>query len=145
MIIPQTDVILLKVPLEMDDMNQLTFANRTEQYNYFTSLPQRRFDDFTYQRKEGVLRLPALIDDIQTYNYVMYQNEGYTDKWFYAFVTSTEYVNENTTIVNYEVDVMQIVVVQIPVALFAMFINAGQSYLVDKRMSKKYYSARSAK
>lgn len=35
-----------------------------------------------------------------------------------------------------QVDVMQIVVVQIPVALFAMVVSASQSYLVDKKMTK---------
>ena len=44
-----------------------------------------------------------------------------------------------------QVDVMQIVVVQIPVALFAMVVSASQSYLVDKKMSKKYYSGLAAK
>ena len=34
---------------------------------------------------------------------------------------------------------MQIVMVQVPVALFAMVVSASQSYLVDKKMIKKYY------
>ncbi len=38
-----------------------------------------------------------------------------------------------------EVDVMQIVMVQIPVALFAMFVNATQTLIVDRRMVKKCY------
>ena len=39
-IAPQTDVYLLKVPLEIDEVNQLTFANTTAQFNYFNSLPK---------------------------------------------------------------------------------------------------------
>ena len=41
--------------------------------------------------------------------------------------------------VGLEVDVMQIVAVQIPVALFAMFINAAQTLIVDSRQCKKHY------
>ena len=41
--------------------------------------------------------------------------------------------------IGYEVDVMQIVAVQIPVALFAMLVNATQTLIVDGRMVKKYY------
>ena len=41
--------------------------------------------------------------------------------------------------IGYDVDVMQIVMVQVPVALFAMVVSASQSYLVDKKMIKKYY------
>lgn len=107
MIVPSTDVILLKVPLELDNLNQLTFANKTAQYNYFTSLPKLPFDDFTYQRKDGILRLPALVDDIEGYNYVMYRNEGYTDKWFYAFIDSMEYVNDNVTHAKIRTDTWQ--------------------------------------
>ena len=38
-----------------------------------------------------------------------------------------------------EVDVMQIVKVQIPVAIFAMAVGAAQTLIVDRRMIKKYY------
>ena len=41
--------------------------------------------------------------------------------------------------VGVEVDVMQIVKVQIPIALFAMFVNAAQTLIVDGRMVKKCY------
>ena len=41
------------------------------------------------------------------YNYCMYQNNNYTNKWFYAFITDMEFVNENTTKIHYELDVFQ--------------------------------------
>ena len=104
-IAPQTDVYLLKVPLEIDEINQLTFSNATAQYNYFNSLPKLGFDKFTYQRKDGTLRLPALIDDIISYNYVMYRNTAYSNKWFYAFITGMEYLNDSVTAVSIKTDV----------------------------------------
>lgn len=107
MIIPSTDVILLKVPLELDDLNQLTFANKTAQFNYFNSLPKIYFEDFTYQRKDNIIRVPALLDDILSYNYVMYRNTNYSDKWFYAFITDMEYVNDNVTAVSIKSDTWQ--------------------------------------
>ena len=106
-IAPQSDVILLKVPLEIDNNNQLTFANATAQYNYFSSLPKLAFDNFTYQRKDGVLRIPALIDDIISYNYVMYRNEGFSNKWFYAYIDKMEYLNDGVTAVSISTDVFQ--------------------------------------
>lgn len=106
-IAPQTDVILLKVPLEIDNINQLTFANATAQYNYFNSLPKISFDNFTYQRKDNVIRLPALVDDIIQYNYVMYRNESYSNKWFYAYIDNMEYMNDNTTVVSISTDCWQ--------------------------------------
>lgn len=108
MIAPQTEVRLLKVPLEINDLNQLTFANATAQYNYFNGLPKIIFEDnFTYQRKDGILRVPALIDDIMNYNYVMYRNEAYSDKWFYAFIENMEWLNDNVTLIKLKSDVWQ--------------------------------------
>ena len=106
-IAPQTDVYLLKVPLEIDEVNQLTFANTTAQYNYFNSLPKLPADNFTYQRKDGTIRFPANFDDIMQYNYVMYRNEAYSNKWFYAFITGMEYLNDNVTAISIKTDVWQ--------------------------------------
>lgn len=41
------------------------------------------------------------------YNYCMYQNENYTNKWFYAFITNMQYVNDNMTEITIETDVFQ--------------------------------------
>lgn len=90
-ITPQTDVYLLKVPLEMDNTNQLTFTDQTAQFNYFNSLPKLAVYDFTYQRKDNTIRYGACLDDLLSYNYVMYRNEGHSNKWFYAFITDISY------------------------------------------------------
>ena len=107
-ITPQTDVYLIKCPLEINDANQLTFANATAQANYFLSLPKINVgDDFTYQRKDGVMRVPALIDDLYGYNYVMYKNEGHSNKWFFAYITGMEYLNDSVTALSLKTDVYQ--------------------------------------
>lgn len=106
-IAPQTDVYLLKVPLEIDETNQLTFASKTAQFNYFNSLPKIPADNFTYQRKDGTIRFPANFDDIMQYNYVMYRNDAYSNKWFYAFITDMEYLNDNVTAISIKTDVWQ--------------------------------------
>lgn len=106
-IAPQTDVYLLKVPLEIDEVNQLTFANTTAQFNYFNSLPKLPVDNYTYQRKDGTIRFGANLDSIMSYNYVMYRNEAYSNKWFYAFITDMEYLNDNVTAISIKTDVWQ--------------------------------------
>ena len=108
-ITPQTDVILLKCPLELNDENQLTFANATAQYNYFNGLTGKLTvgTDFTYQRKDGTMRVGQLMDNIIGYNYLMYRNEGFSNKWFYAFITDMKYVNNNTTELTIKTDVFQ--------------------------------------
>lgn len=41
------------------------------------------------------------------YTYVMYQNENYSSKWFYAFIIGMEYVNDNCTNIYIKQDVWQ--------------------------------------
>lgn len=106
-ITPNTDLYLLKVPLEINDINQLDFSNATAQFNYFNSLPKLAVDDFTYQRKDNTIRFPAQFDEIITYNYCMYRNTEYSNKWFYAFITNMEYVNDNMTTITIKSDVWQ--------------------------------------
>lgn len=104
---PQTELKLLKVPILIDNKNQLTFANKQAQYDYFNSLQKIEEDNFSYQRKDDVIRFPAHIDDILEYNYCMYQNENYTNKWFYAFITNMTYVNDGMTEITITTDVFQ--------------------------------------
>ncbi|MBO7733204.1 MAG: hypothetical protein J6S67_11640 [Methanobrevibacter sp.] len=106
-ITPNTDLYLLKVPLEIDSVNQLTFSDATAQYNYFSSLPKLGVDDFTYQRKDNTIRFSANFDDVITYNYCMYRNTEYSDKWFYAFIEDMQYVNDSVTLITIKTDVWQ--------------------------------------
>lgn len=104
---PQTDVYLLKCPLEISDINQLTFANATAQYNYFNSLPKLSVDNFTYQRKDDTIRYGANFDSLLQYNYVMYRNDAFSNKWFYAFITGMNYLNDNVTSISIKTDTFQ--------------------------------------
>lgn len=107
---PDSDVVLLKMPLEISDSNQLTFANVTAQTNYFTGLTGKLVldnNDYSYQRKDGVIRAAGQYDDLCNYNYVMYKNTHYSSKWFYAFITDMEYVNDSVTAISIKTDVWQ--------------------------------------
>ena len=107
-ITPSSDVILLKCPLELSQDNQLSFTNKNTQYNYFYGLPKYiAGTNFTYVRKDGVLRIPEKFDDLIEYNYVMYRNDAYSTKWFYAFIDKMEYVNDGMTAVSIKTDTFQ--------------------------------------
>ena len=106
-ITPNTDFILLKSPIELDNRNQLTFANATQQYNYFYNLNKIEAENFTYQRQDETVRFPANIDDIITYNYCMYRNTSYGNKWFYAYITDMKYISNEVTAISIKTDVYQ--------------------------------------
>ena len=88
-------------------MNQIKFASATAQYNYFNSLTKLESSNFTYQRKDNVIRYPAHIDTLMEYDYCMYQNSNYTNKWFYAYIVRMEYVNDNMTNIYIKTDPYQ--------------------------------------
>lgn len=104
---PDTTIKLLKVPIEIDNINQLTFVNATAQYNYFNSCPKIVEEDLYYQRKDNYILFPAHIDTLLEYNYCIYQNSNYSSKWFYAFITKMEYENDGTTKIYIETDCFQ--------------------------------------
>ena len=106
-IIPDSDIYLLKSPLQIDNKNQLTFTNATAQYNYFSSLTKLELEGATYQRKDGAIRFEGNFDDLVDYNYCMYKNTHYNNKWFYAYIIGMEYKNDNCTYVYIKTDVWQ--------------------------------------
>lgn len=106
---PNSVVKLLKnIALDNTYEHTIYFANRTEQYNYFSSKTVRTFDKQSYCRKsKGVLRLEVLADNIYDCNYLMFKNTSYGSKWFYCFITNVEYISNNACYVSYEIDYMQ--------------------------------------
>jgi hypothetical protein len=106
-ITPNTELRLIKCNLNLDNNNQLTFASAESQYNYFNSLPHLTITQISYQRKDEYIRYPAHIDSLIEYNYVMYKNSNYTNKWFYAYINKMEYENDNCTKVYIKTDVFQ--------------------------------------
>lgn len=101
-------IYLLNVPIESDYKNTLYFANQEAQYNYFISRLYKDYPDCSYQRKDQTIRIDAHIDTLyKNCNYVMYQNTSYSNKWFYAFITDMEYVNDGRTNITIETDCIQ--------------------------------------
>ena len=102
-----TEVRLLNVPLESDLCNTLYFNSVSDQTNYFKSKTKFSEADFSYQRKDRIIRYPRDYDSLLGCNYVMYKNSDYSDKWYYAFITKMEYVSDGMTAIYIETDVIQ--------------------------------------
>lgn len=110
---PNTDLKILDCPLDSSNKNQFTWSSQTAQFNYFNGRPCytkdsiSTFEKFQYLRKDDVILFPAHIDDIRQYNYVMYKNKNYDNKWFYAYIIKMEYENNNVTRIYIKTDVFQ--------------------------------------
>lgn len=106
-ITPQGSVYLCKTPLENDYKNQLTFVNATAQQTYFASKVIKTETDYTYIKKDNIIKVGLPIDTIIDCNYLYYINTGFTTKYYYCFITNMEYINENCTAITIETDVWQ--------------------------------------
>ena len=102
-----TKVYLLDVPLESDYKHTLYFTSKADQQTYFQSKIVKSYTDFSYQRKDKIIRVPDNYDNIYNCNYVMYQNSAYSNKWFYAFIEKLEYINDGRCDVHIKTDVIQ--------------------------------------
>lgn len=104
---PQGNIYICKTPLESDYKNQLTFANTQKQQEYFNSVINYTFSNYTYIKKDSTIKVNESIDNIINCNYLFYRNNGFTDKIYYCFITDIQYINENCTLIRFETDVFQ--------------------------------------
>lgn len=106
---PNSDVVLCRgVPIDSDYKHTLYFESIADQNNYFFSKAFKQFHNVSYQReRRNVITLEIPATQVYACNYLMFKNTSYGEKWFFAFVNSVEYVNDNVTDIYYELDMMQ--------------------------------------
>ena len=106
---PGTNIKILKnCPLDNTYEHTIYFDSASTQSTYFTGLAKYNLTNYTYQRvNKGVARVGVKADNLYDCNYMMFQNTNYGTKWFYAFIKNVEYVNNDTSEITFEIDVMQ--------------------------------------
>lgn len=106
---PRGIIKIGRVPFNNSYTDVMTFGSKQAQTDYFSSVCSKSLsqDDYTYVRANSSIRVPYNAEALYTYNYVMYQNANYGNKWFYCFIVGVNYVNANNTELVLETDVMQ--------------------------------------
>lgn len=123
---PSTRLLFLKgVPLEATYENTVfwdtaTGATKTTQAQAFANYTKPNQTDkdgtvysfnltnLSYQRYgRNQIKVQIPMDMLLDCNYLMFNNDRFGAKWFYAFITKLEYVSEVVTLVSYEIDVLQ--------------------------------------
>ena len=123
---PSTRLLFLKgVPLEATYENTVfwdtaTGATKTTQAQAFANYTKPNQTDkdgtvysfnlsnISYQRYgRNQIKVQIPMDMLLDCNYLMFNNDRFGAKWFYAFITKLEYVSEVVTLVSYEIDVLQ--------------------------------------
>lgn len=106
---PLGKIELIKgVNIDVSYTHQYYFDTIEDQEAFFTSKIRHILDNGTYQRKNiNSIQVPFQADAIAEYKYLRWQNPQYSDKWYYAFITSIDYINPGTSRINYALDVYQ--------------------------------------
>lgn len=112
---PNAKLILLSgSPCDADYTNTLwwdkTDTGKQAQYNYFYGLRKSGmiFNDFsTIRVNGGSIRVPVNSERLYDVNYLMFQNTHFDGKWFFAFVTAVNYINNDVSEIEFDIDVIQ--------------------------------------
>lgn len=124
--------ILRQVPLDNTYDHTIYFENEAAQLAFFQGrIPQPTQENpdasiarvkYTLERqsfqrtKRGWLRVKLPVGDLYDCNYIMFKNTGtnigggginYGSKWFYAFLKSANFINNDVTEIEFEIDDVQ--------------------------------------
>ena len=99
-------------------MHTIYFANESAQNTFMSGKLTKTFNKTSYLRMgAGAIKIQTPYYNVYKCNYMRFKNEDSSDsintaitrenKWYYAFITDVEYVNEKTTIIYYQIDEMQ--------------------------------------
>lgn len=89
-------------------MHTIYFANESAQNSWFTGKVYKTYQGQSYTRyTRNQIKIKDDATSLLDCTYMRFMNDRSVDKWFYAFINAVEYINENTALVTYEIDVMQ--------------------------------------
>ena len=106
---PSTEVRIGAVPWNPSYKHVRWYADKTAQANGISSFmdASKTISTYTYQRLDGSIDVEGNPEEYYGYNYVMFQNANFGNKWFYAFVTNVTYKNASTVNLKLELDYVQ--------------------------------------
>lgn len=108
--------VLKGAPCDDTYTDVIKFGGAGAQAAYFSSLAKYTFTNCSYQRVNNSVaaprsplscRIPTVADNVYDCNYIMFQNQAFGSKWFYAFIRRMNYISPDCTEIEYEIDSYQ--------------------------------------
>ncbi len=101
-----TVVKLYSIPYSIEQGVHMLFDNKQEQDAFFSNKIKYTFDEMSYQRDVGSIKIEIALEDIRgNVNYLSYQNKD--GKMMYCWLLDMQYLNPSTTLIMYSIDPMQ--------------------------------------
>lgn len=89
-------------------LHTIYFGSESAQNSWFTGKVFKTYQNMSYLRYTvNQIKVKDDASSLLGCTYMRFQNNRAGDRWFYAFITAVEYLNENTALITYEIDVMQ--------------------------------------
>lgn len=107
MYVPNNSVRLVSVPLDPSYRHTYTFVSASAQTNFFLGKMKYSLSDVQYVRQNRTLRVKLPEYKVLECTYLMWQNADVSDKWYYAFITGTNYCSPDVTEITFELDTLQ--------------------------------------
>lgn len=108
-VVPNSKIQLFKgISLDNRYLHTIYFPSEASQNNWFSGKVFKTYNEMMYRRQGSeAVKIEADATELLGVTYMRFQNTRSASKWFYCFVNYIDYVNENTAVVYYEIDVMQ--------------------------------------
>ena len=115
---PNSKIYLLNCNITSDNKNQVDFASLTAQTSFWTSKASSDMTaaglstmynlNYTWTPRSNTVQIGTNINNLFTFNYCMILNNfNNKEKWFYYFINSKTYINDNVTELYLAIDVFQ--------------------------------------
>lgn len=97
------------IPFGLNDNVVLTFHSYQEQTDFFENFVIDEFNNLSFIKGffNKKIKVDTPIDNLYNANYVVFNNEDYGDKNFYAYIVDFEYISDSCTAIIIEIDYFQ--------------------------------------
>lgn len=102
--------ILKGIPFNANDKVVITFNSLDEQYTFFNrfTIADYRNTSFVRGFYNKKIKIDVDFNEVKYANYIMFKNDDLEDdRWNYAYIKNIEYISENCTYIEIEMDYFQ--------------------------------------
>lgn len=105
---PNTSLYICRgIPWNNDYTHVRLFESASAANTYILSKAAFTKTQYSYISSTKQIRADGLADQYRDCNYIAWKNTGYSNKWFYAFITDVTYLADNTCLISFEYDIFQ--------------------------------------
>lgn len=105
---PNTSLYICRgIPWNSDYSHVRLFVSANAANTYIISKAAYTKTQYSYISKSKQIRVDGMADQYRDCNYIAWKNTGYSNKWFYGFITDVVYLADNTCLISFEYDIFQ--------------------------------------